>query len=62
MKSLGLYRELLRYGQNLKFTDKKYYFSKIRSEFEKNRNLANEKEILFRQGQAKAFLKNKALL
>ena len=34
---LQLYKALLRYGDNLKFTDKQYFFRRVREEFEKNR-------------------------
>ena len=30
---LELYKELHKYGQHLKYTDKKYFFEKIRSQF-----------------------------
>lgn len=42
-----LYRDLIRYGNNLKLTDKEYYFNRIHREFRKNQNLENPKEITF---------------
>jgi len=62
MKSLGLYKQLVRYGQNLKYTDKDFYFRKIRTEFEKNRQLTNPAEVKYKTDQGIAFLKKEALL
>ena len=42
---LSLYRLLLRKGRQLQFTDKEFYFRRIREEFEKNRNLTKASEI-----------------
>ena len=42
---LSLYRQLLRKGKQLKFTDKDYYFKRMRVEFEKNRALSDKSEI-----------------
>ena len=39
---LKLYKDLLKYSQNLKYTDKLYYKQYIRSQFEKNKELSNE--------------------
>jgi hypothetical protein len=44
---LGLYKRLLRYGENLKFTDKKYFVYRIKKDFLDNRDLKNKKEIEF---------------
>ncbi|XP_064210745.1 mitochondrial ribosome and complex I assembly factor AltMIEF1 [Tribolium castaneum] len=44
---LKLYKDLLRYGQNLKFTDKDYFHKRIRREFRKNRDLTDESAISF---------------
>lgn len=41
----SLYKELLRYGQQLQFTDKEYFKSRIHSEFFKARYLTEESEI-----------------
>ena len=40
-----LYRLLLRYGEQLKLTEKTYYFQRIKSEFRKNKRLADQTEI-----------------
>ena len=42
---LGLYRTLLRKGRTLHYTDKGYYFKRIRSEFDKNKHLDKKEEI-----------------
>lgn len=42
---LKLYKDLLRYGQELTLTDKSYYYRKIREEFKKNKNLQDTSEI-----------------
>lgn len=45
--AVQLYRDLLRYGKQLKFTDQSYFKYRIRSEFEKNRNLESGTDIEF---------------
>ena len=42
-----LYRKLLRYGRQLQYTDKEYYFNRIRQEFQENRHLTEAKDIEF---------------
>lgn len=44
---LKLYKDILRYGQNLKFTDKKYFRYRIREAFKTNKNLTDETTIDF---------------
>ncbi len=44
---LSLYKCLLRYGRGLTYTDKNYYFRRIREEIEKSRALVNPGEIDF---------------
>lgn len=44
---LSLYKRLLRYGETLKFTDKKYYNFRVKGAFNKNRALENPKDITF---------------
>ena len=47
--ALSLYRQLMRYSQNLQLTDQGYFSRRIRLEFQKNRNIKDadliEKEI-----------------
>jgi len=42
-----LYKELLKYGCNLKLTDKNYYKSRIKQEFLDNKQLVKPEEIKF---------------
>ncbi|OWF39465.1 hypothetical protein KP79_PYT19865 [Mizuhopecten yessoensis] len=44
-KALSLYRALIRKGHTLRLTDKDFYLKRVRKEFEKNRNLADEAQI-----------------
>lgn len=44
-EALKLYRSLLRYSKQLKFTDVKYFKQRIRKEFEKNRSLESGEDI-----------------
>ena len=43
--ALSLYRQLLRYGEKLYYTDKQYFNERIRDEFVKHRNLSDNKLI-----------------
>ncbi|CAH1996150.1 unnamed protein product [Acanthoscelides obtectus] len=45
LQILTLYKELLRYGQQLKFTDKAYFKRRIKDEFYSNRKLSEPEEI-----------------
>ncbi|XP_053983573.1 uncharacterized protein LOC128878922 [Hylaeus volcanicus] len=44
---LKLYKDLLRYGDTLKYTETKYYKNKIRSSFKENKCLTNQADIDF---------------
>ncbi|XP_059607684.1 mitochondrial ribosome and complex I assembly factor AltMIEF1 [Phlebotomus argentipes] len=44
---IKLYRDLLKYGEQLKFTDKEYFKKRIRKEFEENKHLTSSEDILF---------------
>ncbi|GLG95182.1 Uncharacterized protein GBIM_02219 [Gryllus bimaculatus] len=44
---LGLYRNLMRYGKQLQFTDKSYFLNRIRKEFKKKKNLTELEDIKF---------------
>lgn len=44
---LRLYKDLLRYGESLKFTDKDYFRRSIRKSFKNNKNLIDEASIDF---------------
>lgn len=42
---LRLYKDLLRYGENLKYTDKAYFRKRIRTNFKENKDLTDQKQI-----------------
>lgn len=44
---LKLYKDLLRYSEELSFTDKNYYRQRIKKEFKKNKDLQDENEISY---------------
>ncbi|XP_044753457.1 MIEF1 upstream open reading frame protein [Coccinella septempunctata] len=44
---LKLYKNLLRYGQQLKYTDKEYFAKRIRNDFQKNKYLESKEDIDF---------------
>lgn len=44
---LQLYRQLLRYGKELKFTDQSYFRRRVRKEFQLNKDLQSEADIQF---------------
>ncbi|XP_071446092.1 mitochondrial ribosome and complex I assembly factor AltMIEF1 isoform X1 [Hetaerina americana] len=58
---LSLYRSLLRYRKQLKYTDKNYFSKRIRKEFERNRTLAPE-ESVFQYERGLVFLQNKRVI
>lgn len=45
---LKLYKNLLRYGEQLKFTNKDYFTRRIRKEFQSNKDLTDESAINLR--------------
>ncbi|XP_053680913.1 MIEF1 upstream open reading frame protein [Anopheles nili] len=51
---LSLYRDLLRYGTQLQYTDQEYFLSRIRREFRQGASLTDPKEIdiCFKRGLA----------
>lgn len=42
-----LYRDLVKYGNSLKHTDKSYYHKYIREQFDKNRDITERSKIEF---------------
>lgn len=44
---LSLYKQLLRYGQQLQLTDKNYYQQRIVNEFKKNKALDTKEDITY---------------
>ncbi|XP_055677016.1 MIEF1 upstream open reading frame protein [Lutzomyia longipalpis] len=55
---LNLYRQLLRYGERLKLTDKEYFKQRIRKEFQQNRDLTSPEDILFNFKKGEIVLQN----
>ncbi|XP_058064840.1 mitochondrial ribosome and complex I assembly factor AltMIEF1 [Anopheles bellator] len=53
---LSLYRDLLRYGAQLKYTDKDFFRARIRAEFRKSASLSDPKEIDFCYKKGRAIL------
>lgn len=53
---LSLYKDILRYGETLSFTDKKYFKYRIRASFRDNKDLTEEKEIDFQLKKGMKFL------
>jgi hypothetical protein len=42
-----LYRDLLRYGRQLQFTDKDYFANRIRKEFKQAKDIEKAEDIIF---------------
>uniref|UniRef100_A0A6B0U151 Complex 1 LYR protein domain-containing protein n=1 Tax=Ixodes ricinus TaxID=34613 RepID=A0A6B0U151_IXORI len=59
---LNLYRSLVRYARDLELSDKPYYLRRLRTEFEKHRDLADDKERQFYFQKGKAFLEKRRLV
>ncbi|XP_014482415.1 PREDICTED: uncharacterized protein LOC106748430 [Dinoponera quadriceps] len=53
---LKLYKDILKYGQNLRFTDKKYFRDRIREAFKTNKILTDEAAIDFQLKKGLKFL------
>lgn len=59
---LKLYKDLLRYGQQLHLTDKEYYINRIKKEFVKNRELIDVTEINYNFKKGATLLDRKAII
>lgn len=59
---LSLYRSLVRYGYGLELSDKKYFFKRLREEFETRKSLTDPKELQFYFNKGRAFLERKRLV
>lgn len=46
-QAVQLYRKLIRYSHELKFTDQEYFRQRIRKEFRRNKNLESAADIEF---------------
>ncbi|XP_012229301.1 mitochondrial ribosome and complex I assembly factor AltMIEF1 isoform X2 [Linepithema humile] len=58
---LKLYKDILRYGETLRFTNKKYFRYKIRTAFRDNKDLTEEAAINF-QLKGVRFLETKRVV
>lgn len=59
---LKLYKDLLRYGENLKYTDKEYFRFRIRKNFKQNKDLIDQTEIDFQLQKGKKLLQNQRII
>ncbi|XP_065340459.1 mitochondrial ribosome and complex I assembly factor AltMIEF1 [Cloeon dipterum] len=59
---LRLYKSILKYGQELKYTDRDFFKKKIRKEFRSCKSVESPEEIKFHIDRAKAFLQYKRVL
>ncbi|XP_059471996.1 mitochondrial ribosome and complex I assembly factor AltMIEF1 [Neocloeon triangulifer] len=59
---LSLYKNILKYGKQIKLTDRDYYKQRIRKEFKSFKNLDAAEDIQFHVERAKAFLDNKRVI
>ncbi|XP_017762279.1 PREDICTED: uncharacterized protein LOC108552313 [Eufriesea mexicana] len=59
---LKLYKDLLRYGDNLKYTDKEYFQARIRENFKQNKHITDQVEIEFQLQKGQQFLQNQRVI
>ncbi|XP_018058637.1 PREDICTED: uncharacterized protein LOC108693934 isoform X1 [Atta colombica] len=59
---LKLYKDILRYGETLKFTDKKYFRYRIQTAFRTNKDLSDETAINFQLQKGMKFLEAKKVV
>ncbi|XP_031619623.1 MIEF1 upstream open reading frame protein [Contarinia nasturtii] len=59
---LQLYRKLLRYGKELKFTDQSYFRRRVRKEFILNKDLESQADIEFQIKRGEALLQRKRVV
>ena len=59
---LALYRSILRYAAQLKYTDKDFFVQRVRKEFKDSKSLTEEKQIQLQIEKAKAVLQRKNLV
>ena len=62
MTPLGLYRRLLRYAGNLKFSDRNYVTKQIKIAFRSNQYLTDQKEIQFQMKRGQILLEKSRLV
>lgn len=58
---LQLYRNLLRYSRELKFTDKNYFKKRVRQEFEQNKELDSATDIEFNIKVSSCFINTNSI-
>ncbi|KAF6209800.1 hypothetical protein GE061_015550 [Apolygus lucorum] len=58
---ISLYKQLLRYGNQLRYTDRSYFIKRVREEFKSNKQLstAEEREFFYSRGKEVPVLKEK---
>ena len=56
--SLSLYRQLFRYGQSLRLTDKDFFIARVKKEF-RSRDLASPQDIQRAHDSARRILEKK---
>ena len=59
---LRLYKELIRYGQRLQYTDKDYFCNRIRTEFRRSAKLTELKDITFNFKRGSALLERQSVV
>ncbi|XP_078045954.1 uncharacterized protein LOC144474691 [Augochlora pura] len=59
---LKLYKDLLRYGEHLKYSDKEYFRYRIRKGFKDNKQLTDEREINFHFQKGRKLLSDQRVL
>lgn len=59
---LKLYKDILRYGETLRYTNKKYFRSRIQTAFRNNRGLSDEAAIDFQLKKGMKLLEAKKVV
>ncbi|XP_018406017.1 PREDICTED: uncharacterized protein LOC108782288 [Cyphomyrmex costatus] len=59
---LKLYKDILRYGETLRFTNKKYFRYRIRTSFKTNKDLPDETTINYQLQKGIKFLEAKKVV
>ncbi|XP_046734299.1 MIEF1 upstream open reading frame protein [Diprion similis] len=62
VKVLRLYKDLLRYGQNLQYTDQELFKRKIKGNFRRSKDLSDQKDIEFQLQKGLQLLKDKRVI
>ncbi|XP_011877314.1 PREDICTED: LYR motif-containing protein 2 [Vollenhovia emeryi] len=59
---LRLYKDILRYGETVRFTNKKYFRDRIQTAFRRNKGLSDEAAIDFQLKKGMKFLEAKRVV